>query len=37
MILDFRLSEIKVIMEDMTLSKENKFEPIIFAFNNPIN
>jgi hypothetical protein len=37
MILDLRLSKINVIMEDMTLSKENIFEPIIFAFNNPIN
>ena len=37
MILDFRLREINVIIEDMTLSKENIFEPIIFAFNNPIN
>ena len=37
MILDFKLREINLIMEDMTLSKENTFEPIIFAFNNPIN
>jgi hypothetical protein len=37
MILDLRLSEINVINEDMTLSKEDIFEQIIFAFNNPIN
>ena len=34
MILVFRLSEINVIMEDMTLSNENILKPILFGFNN---
>jgi hypothetical protein len=37
MILDFRLREINVIIEDMTVSNENIFKPILFSFNNSIN